>query len=113
MSHRIKRINELIKQELGKIFLKELDFAQGVLITITKVDTSRDLYWADVWISIYPSEAKEINFKKLKRSIGHFQFLLNKNLSLKILPRLRFSLDETEDKVKRIEDLLDKNESKV
>ena len=110
MSFRIKKINELIRQELGRIFLRELELPQGVLVTITKVETSGDLSWADVWISIFPPEAKEENFKKLKKLAGYLQFLLNKKLSFKTSPRLRFKLDETGEKAEELEDLLDKEE---
>lgn len=113
MTYRIKRINELIKRELGKIFLKELDFQKNCLVTITKVDTSSDLCWAEVWVSIFPPKTKKENFEKLERSIGHLQFLLNKKLFLKPLPRIRFRLDNIEEEIEELENLLDEEEKEM
>jgi len=42
MSQRIQRVNGLIKQEISKILLKEIDFSD-ILVTITNIDTSPDL----------------------------------------------------------------------
>ena len=39
MSNRIQRVNSLIKDELGKILLREVDFPKDVLVTITGVET--------------------------------------------------------------------------
>lgn len=50
--NRIARVNALIKRELGPILHKLLQGQKG-LITISKVDTSADLKWAKVWISIF------------------------------------------------------------
>jgi len=38
-----KKVNELLKRELGKIILKEGNFPKNVLVTITQVQTSKDL----------------------------------------------------------------------
>ena len=54
MSHRINQVNELIKQELNDLLVSELEFTKGCLVTITAVETSKDLRHAKIWVSVLP-----------------------------------------------------------
>lgn len=107
MSHRLPQVNELIRQELNKLLLSELEFPKDCLVTITKVEVTRDLHYAKVWISVLPSYYITKVLKKLNVNIGHLQFLLNKKLVMKPLPRVNFAIDATEQKAAEIERLLD------
>ena len=106
MSHRLAQVNELIKQELGKLFLKEIDFPQDCLVTITKVETSKSLEHTNVWLSILPTDSQEKVFTILNKNIGHLQHPLNKTLVMRIVPKIVFKKDTTEQKAARIEELL-------
>jgi len=108
MSHRIAQINELIRQELSILFLTEVEFPKGCLVTIMRVETSKDLHYAKVWLSIMPVYYTKKILDILKANVGHLQFLLNKKLTMKPLPRLYFAVDETEKKAAEIEELLDR-----
>jgi len=107
MSHRLAQINELIRQQLNQLLLTEFEFPQGCLVTIVRVETSRDLRHAKVWISVMPTHYIKKVLTKLNSQIGHLQFLINKKLLIKPLPRLRFAIDDTESKAQEIEQLLD------
>ncbi|MFA6255424.1 MAG: 30S ribosome-binding factor RbfA [Patescibacteria group bacterium] len=107
MSHRLSQINELIRSELNQLLLTELEFPPGCLVTIVRVETSRDLRHAKVWLSVMPTYYIKKVLIKLKSRIGHLQFLLNKKLATKPLPRLNFAIDDTESKAQEIEQLLD------
>jgi ribosome-binding factor A len=108
MPHRIAQINELVRQEINKLFLTEIEFPKNCLVTITQVETSKDLRHARIWLSVIPTTYTKKVLEKLNKNIGHLQFLLNKKLSLKPLPRLNFVIDETEKKASEIEQLLDR-----
>lgn len=88
--------------------LSEIEFPKGCLATITRIETSKDLRHARVWISIMPAYYAKKVLDKLSSNAGHLQFLLNKRLSLKPLPRLSFALDKTEEKATEIDRLLDR-----
>lgn len=107
MSHRILQVNELIRQELGKLLLTEVEFPKGCLVTITSVETAKDLRYAKVWLSVIPRLYTKKVLDKLTKRVGYLQFLLNKRLRMKPLPRLTFKIDETEQKAAEIEKLLD------
>lgn len=106
MSNRIDKVNELIKKNISEIMLKDLSLKPGVFITVAKVDTTSDLRYTRVFVSIFPE--KEINYvlKSLEKELYRIQGALNKKLSMKLLPRIEFKIDLTESKADVIEKLL-------
>ncbi|MFA6410455.1 MAG: 30S ribosome-binding factor RbfA [Candidatus Buchananbacteria bacterium] len=108
MSHRIDQINELVRHELSQLLLTEMEFPSDCLVTIIKVETSKDLRHAKVWLSVMPTKYIKKVLEKLKANAGHLQFLLNKKLTMRPLPRLFFAIDDTEAKAADIEALLDR-----
>ena len=109
MSQRIQRVNQLIKQEISQLLLREIDFA-NVLVTVTEAETSADLRQAKIKISVMPTEKGELVLRILERNIFHLQQILNKKLYMKIVPKIRFAIDQAEIKAQRIEEILRKTE---
>jgi ribosome-binding factor A len=103
---RIERINELIKQTLGDIIAKELELPLGVFVTIAKVDTSADLRYARVFVSVYPEKKFSAVLDVLRKRVYFMQGILNKKLHMKPLPRIEFIADWTEVEADKIEKLL-------
>ena len=108
MSYRIKKINELIKRELGGIILKEVDFPRGVLATITRVETSSDLRHARVWISVIPEKELVKTVEILYKNLYNLQHKMNKLLRIKAVPRLQFLQEEEVARAGKIEEFLEK-----
>ncbi|MDD5626771.1 MAG: 30S ribosome-binding factor RbfA [Patescibacteria group bacterium] len=106
MSHRILQLNSLIQQELSRAFLTEVFLNRHALTTITKVETSRDLDHAKIWVSVLPFEKGQNILKTLQKNAGRLQSFLNARLVLRKIPRLKFVLDATELKADRINRLL-------
>jgi len=106
MSQRILRVNELIKQEVGKLFLTEMNFPVDILVTVIEVEASKDLRYADVFISVFPFEKAAEVLEALKEHIYFLQKIINKKLSMKPLPRIRFIIDEGGERMGRIEELI-------
>jgi len=107
MPHRIEQVNELIKEELGKIFLKEVDQVPGVLITLTHVETSEDRSSAEVFVSVYPQDAGERVMQELRGRAGWLQRLLIKQLTMHPMPRISFVYDSSPAEADRIEQLVE------
>ena len=112
MSHRILQINELIRHELGELFVSELELPKNTLVTITKVETSKDLRHAKVSLSVLPAMYTKKIIDKVQSQAGALQFALNKKLSLKPLPRLRFVVDVSERYAADVENILDRIKEK-
>ena len=91
---RVLRINELIKEEMGKILLRELDLEKGILVTVTRVSTSPNLYNANVFVSVYPQEHEKKVVQGLRGQIYELQQFLNKRLRMRPVPKIAF-VEET------------------
>lgn len=106
MSKRIIQINELIRSHLGEIFSHEINLKPGVLVTITKVDTTPDLRRSDVLVSVFPESEERYAMKTIGNEKRSIQKALHEKLYMKPLPKLTFSFDPTESKADEIERIL-------
>lgn len=102
-SERLIKINSLIQKNLSEILSKNLSLKPGVFITVPKVDTTSDLRYTRVFISIFPEKEIDYIVKTLKKEIYQIQGALNKTLPMKPLPRIKFSVDMTEFEADKIE----------
>ena len=109
MTQRILKVNKLIKQEIGKIISSEINFPIDIMVTVMKTEVSKDLRYADVFISILPFEKGEEIQELLKENMYDIQKTLNKKLFMKPLPRIRFCIDESGEYVDKISNLIKKN----
>jgi|SRR3989344_2221915 len=105
---RVKKFNELIKIELGKIIFNFLDVRPAVLVTITRVNVASDLFSAIVFVSIYPNSEFEEIFYKMNRLIYEIQQLLNKKLKVRPVPKIIFRHDKNPEEAAEIESILKK-----
>ena len=105
MSQRIKRINELLRQEISKLILREIEF-EDILVTVNQVETSADLSHAKVKISVLPDKKEGLALKVINKKIYQLQQELNKKLYMKIVPKIQFEIDQAEVKAQRIEEIL-------
>ena len=108
MSKRILKINELLKRQLGQLFLKEIEFPKGVLVTITRVETSPDLKEAIVSISTMPSSGNKKVQEILKYCIYNLQQEINKKLRMRPIPKIVFREEKKVGEAAKIEELLEK-----
>lgn len=107
MNNRIEKINSLIKEELGQILLKEVDFPKNVLATITRVETIVNLSDARIYISVMPENQTDKVFETLNRRIYDIQQYLNRRLNMRPIPKIEFRKEEKTQQAARIEELLD------
>lgn len=111
MIDRIHKINSLIRDELNKLILQEVEFPPDALVTITGVHTAKDLHYAKIYISVLPQNHAEEVLKILKKS--HLQNLLFRKLSIPFVLKLQYAIDNTEANAQDIENLLDQVQKKM
>jgi len=110
---RIPRVNQLIKKELSQIILKKFDFPPAVLVTVTRVEASRNLIHARVYVSVLPeAEAPQI-FKLLNQRIYGIQQLLNRRLRMRPIPKINFIEERQTAQAGKIEELLEEIHQKM
>jgi ribosome-binding factor A len=103
---RIQKVNELIRCHIGEMLIRDLSLKDGVFITISKVDTTPDLRYTRVFVSIFPEREIAYATKALEKEVYRLQGKLNKKLHMKPLPKIEFRIDMTESKADVIEKLL-------
>jgi len=106
MKHRLERVNELLKRELGDLLNREVSF-EAALVTVQQVDITPDLKHAHVFISVIGSnEQAKAAMAKLHDSRANLQRLLSKRVVLKYTPHLHFKLDEAIERGTRVINIL-------
>jgi ribosome-binding factor A len=96
VSRRVEKLNKLLAHEVGDIFLTELDLPPDVIVTIMGVDTSPDLHYADILISIIPANRSGSVLSLLRKKIYKIQKTLDRRLAMRPVPKLRFSIPVSE-----------------
>lgn len=108
MVERIQRVNQLIRKELSQILFREVDFPNNSLVTITRVENSRNLKQANIYISVIPESKTSNVLQILEKLIYYLQQRLNKRLKMRPLPRIRFIEEKKTKEAGKVEELLEK-----
>ena len=90
MKFRNLRLNSLIKEELGKIFARDMEFP--AFVTIVSVDVSDTLDSAKIKVSVIPEEKAKQVYDILEKERRALQFKLLRTLNIKPMPKLQFGL---------------------
>jgi ribosome-binding factor A len=107
-SKRVLQLNALLQQKLGELFLTEMNFAAGTLVSITRVETTGDIRHANVFLSVMPNTYEDGVVSLLTKRQPFIQHELMKTLTLARIPTLHFRMDKREQQAASIEALLDK-----
>jgi len=104
---RMERVASVIKEEVGIFFSRELNDPAYGFITVTEVRMTPDLKLAKIYISIFGSEeVKQRTMQMLEDQVSRVRMLIGAHVRLKFTPSVHFYLDETMDRVERIEKIL-------
>ena len=108
MSRRTERVNELLRDHISTLLARDINDPRiDGIVTITAVETSRDLAHARVWVSVAGGqENAQQTLKGLRSASGFLQRGLM-SLGLRRTPELRFVIDDTISRADRINQLLD------
>ena len=107
---RQSKIERLIQKELSEIFQRQTRATHGVLVSVTNVRISPDLSVATAHLSIFPSARGEELLKNINANVKTLRYDLGKRLGkqLRIIPELRFFIDDSLDYIEHIDELLKK-----
>ncbi|MBE6955411.1 MAG: 30S ribosome-binding factor RbfA [Ruminococcaceae bacterium] len=105
-SNRIGRINEEIQKELANLIPNLKDPRVQGLISVTGVDTTPDLRYAKVYISVLDKSTGKEVIKGLKSAGGYLRREIGRSLQLRYTPELVFEEDTAMERGARIFDIL-------
>lgn len=107
-STRQHKIARLIQKDMSDILLRYARTLHSTLISVSEVRVSPDLSIAHIYVSVFPQDKVqetmqqiEDNAHKLRGELGQLE-----RHQLRIIPELRFHLDDTIDRLEHIDELL-------
>ena len=109
-STRQHKIARLIQKDMSDILLRYARTLSGTLISVSEVRVSPDLSIAHIYLSILPQDKVAETMSQIQENTPHFRGELG-NLErhqLRIIPEIIFHLDETIDRMERIDELLNR-----
>lgn len=107
---RQNKIARLLQKELSVIFQQQTRAMHGTMVSVTRVRISPDLSICTAYLSIFPSEQGEEMLKNITANEKTVRYELGTRVrhQLRIIPELRFFLDDSLDYIDHIDELLNK-----
>lgn len=105
---RQNKIARLIQKDLSNIFQAQTRQTRGILVSVSVVRVSPDLSVAKAYLSIFPSDKAQQILDNVNAQASQIRYELG-NLErhqLRIIPELKFFLDDSLDYVENIDRLL-------
>jgi len=110
MTHRIERVNNLIRQEVSELLQRQVkDPRLGSFVAVTEVSTSPDLRHAKIFVSqVGSGQKKQEILSGLTAASGFFRNELARRLRLRRIPELSFQWDDSIERGAHLQELIDK-----
>jgi ribosome-binding factor A len=107
---RTDRLNSLLKEVISEVIRRDVRNPHVTeLVTVTRVQISKDLRHAKVYVSVIGTEqAKTETISALQSAAGFIAVNAASKVVMRYFPELTFRLDDSVDKHMRIEELLGK-----
>ena len=105
---RTDRLNSLLKEVISEVIRRDVRNPHvNELVTVTRVDITKDLHFAKVYISVIGGKEEKTNtVQALQSAAGFIAVAASKKVVMRYFPNLTFKLDDAVDKHMRIEELL-------
>ncbi len=104
---RIEKLQELIKQEMGKMLLTDLKDPRIGFVTVTDVEMTGDLREAKIYVSVMGgSEQVKSSLEGLNSALGFIRREIGQRIRLRFTPEISFALDTSLDYGDHIQKLL-------
>ena len=107
---RQNKIARLLQKELSDIFLLQTKAMHGVLVSVSAVRISPDMSIARAYLSIFPSAKAEEMCNNINANMRSIRYELGTRVrhQLRIIPELKFFVDDSLDYAEHIDELLKK-----
>ena len=108
MNVKIERINHMIMEEVSKILMLEIKDENIKFVTVTDCDTSNDLSYAKIYVTVLEEDKKEETLKALNKASSFIRSELAKRIEIRNIPELKFYYDESISYGEKIDKIIDK-----
>lgn len=104
---RLSRVNELFRNILARHVAETLGLKPNEFITITRIETSRDLAHAKVTVTCFPDDKKSVLLDRLRSHANALRYVLAHYTTMQKVPHLSFFEDRGEEQANYMNQLLD------
>lgn len=106
---RQNKISRLIQKELSDIFQRQTAALRGVLVSVSICRISPDMSICRAYLSIFPNDKVQEIIKNVNANARQIRFELGRRVGkqLRIIPELKFFVDDSLDYAQHIDELLD------
>ena len=107
---RQNKIARLLQKELSQIFQQQTRATHGVMISVTRTKISPDLSICTAYLSVFPSDKGEEILANINANSKQIRYELGTRVrnQMRIIPELRFFIDDSLDYIEHIDELLKK-----
>ncbi|MDR2907898.1 MAG: 30S ribosome-binding factor RbfA [Bacteroidales bacterium] len=104
---RQQKVNSLLQKDLADILLREV-IIPNTMISVTRVNITPDMSVARVNLSVFATKDKAAVVKQVQAKKSEIRHLLGERIKrqVRIVPDLQFFLDDSLDRIERIDELL-------
>ena len=105
---RQNKIARLLQKELSIIFQEQTRAMHGTMVSVTRTRISPDLSVCTAYLSIFPSERADELLHNIEKNNAQIRYTLGQRVrhQLRIVPELRFFIDDSLDYIDHIDELL-------
>lgn len=104
---RVEKVQELMKQEVSQIILRELKDPRIGFVTVTSVECTGDLREAKIYVSLMGNEQQLKDcWAGLTSSLGYIRREIGKRIRLRFTPEISLAIDKSLDYSAHIQELL-------
>ena len=104
---RVEKLQELIKQEVGKILLTDIKDSRIGFVTVTGVEMTGDLREAKIFVSIMGNDEQiKSSWEGLQSALGFIRREIGRRIKIRFTPEISFEIDKSLDYSEHIQKLL-------
>jgi len=105
---RSDRMAEQLRRELAEIVRDEIKDPRLGFVSFTEVRMSRDLSHAVIYCSLLNSEKQQEAIDVLNRAVGFIRKAVGRRIRARIVPTLKFTIDESVTRGAEMDNLISK-----
>lgn len=113
MADRIARIQSIIGKNISEIIQFELKNKNIGFCTVSEVEVSKDFSYAKVYVTFLGAKYPKQNLEELNKCKGYIRSSLARKIDIRKTPEITFYLDDTFDKVDRLNEVLKLDEENI
>lgn len=113
MADRTQRIQSIIGKNISEIIQFELKNPNIGFCTVSEVWVSSDFSYARVYVTFLGAKYPKQNLEELNKTRGYVRSSLAKKIDIRKTPEITFYLDETYEKMNRLDEVLKKESEQL